>query len=435
MKTGYKKLFYPLFVLGIFFFLDGCKKDDNSGPSGNSDTIFFDDFSEAPNGWEGETSAIETSGCNYLGAYNSGIHMAYEPAGPIYRYVPGFKPGTDYNISFTVKTLDDRDAGEVLFLIDDEEEWPTEIEINNNGKMSINFTATKSTHRFEFDWDYQSIMWSPIHISDFCIKLKNGNTVTGAPTFPESNFSEVSGTSVKFTYTVTSDEDKPVTEHGVCWSSSHEPTIYDTKTSNGSGSGTYTVTVNGLSPANTYYMRAYATNSSGTSYGEEKEISTPANQFSYTNMPGTDYVIKTTDGYEFSGILHASNLIDSETEVNVSEISYKYILGAFFGEPTHKGILMWKGNAGKNKIFDIKIRSKIFNTNHTFSGYYYDYSPMTSSTDGEWGWDVTGSPAWDKFFNDGNGNFISADVVKSLYKAGFYLDEMKILKLNLKDKN
>ena len=58
-----------------------------------------------------------------------------------------------------------------------------------------------------------------------------------------------------------------ITERGVCWSLQQNPTISDNKTSEGSGSGGFTSQITGLTPGFTYYVRAYATNSSGTGYG------------------------------------------------------------------------------------------------------------------------------------------------------------------------
>lgn len=68
---------------------------------------------------------------------------------------------------------------------------------------------------------------------------------------------------------VTSDGGATVTARGICWNTSQNPTIANSKTTDGSGTGPFTSTMTGLSKATTYYVRAYATNSSGTYYGTQ----------------------------------------------------------------------------------------------------------------------------------------------------------------------
>jgi len=65
-----------------------------------------------------------------------------------------------------------------------------------------------------------------------------------------------------------------VTERGVCWSVTRYPTISNLKTSDGTGIGSFTSTLTGLSANTTYYARGYATNSEGTGYGKQISFST-----------------------------------------------------------------------------------------------------------------------------------------------------------------
>ena len=69
---------------------------------------------------------------------------------------------------------------------------------------------------------------------------------------------------------ITSNGGAAVTARGVCWSVNPSPTIADSKTSNGTGSGVFVSSITGLTPGFTYYIRAYATNSIGTAYGNEE---------------------------------------------------------------------------------------------------------------------------------------------------------------------
>jgi|APCry1669188910_1035180.scaffolds.fasta_scaffold29928_1 uncharacterized protein (TIGR02145 family) len=66
---------------------------------------------------------------------------------------------------------------------------------------------------------------------------------------------------------ISSDGGSSVISRGVCWSTNPTPTIADRKTSDGTGTGTFTSTLTGLSADSTYYIRAYATNNIGTGYG------------------------------------------------------------------------------------------------------------------------------------------------------------------------
>ncbi len=73
---------------------------------------------------------------------------------------------------------------------------------------------------------------------------------------------------------ITDDGGGDVTARGVCWSISQTPTTADSKTEDGTGTGTFTSNLTGLSPGTTYYVRAYAINSAGTAYGNEVSLTT-----------------------------------------------------------------------------------------------------------------------------------------------------------------
>lgn len=75
---------------------------------------------------------------------------------------------------------------------------------------------------------------------------------------------------------VTNDGNAIVTERGVCCNTSQNPTTANNKTSIGSGTGTFSATVTGLSANITYYVRAYAINSQGTAYGNQITFTTAA---------------------------------------------------------------------------------------------------------------------------------------------------------------
>lgn len=88
---------------------------------------------------------------------------------------------------------------------------------------------------------------------------------------------------------ITSDEGSTVTSRGICWSETSNPTIVDNKTSDGNGIGTFTSTITGLLGGKTYYVRAYATNSTGTSYGNAVKFTTIAAATSYLDNDGNAF--------------------------------------------------------------------------------------------------------------------------------------------------
>lgn len=79
-----------------------------------------------------------------------------------------------------------------------------------------------------------------------------------------------------------------VTERGVCWSTHQNPTVDDEKTISGAGLGSFTCSVGGLALGTTYYLRAYAINSTGVGYGEEVTFRTPDPQPDVTKIVAKD---------------------------------------------------------------------------------------------------------------------------------------------------
>ena len=101
-------------------------------------------------------------------------------------------------------------------------------------------------------------------------------TLAQAPALTTTNISALTATSAASGGNITTDGGSPVTARGVCWGLTQNPTISDSKTSDGTGTGTFASQIAGLLAGKTYYVRAYATNSIGTTYGNQQTAVTTA---------------------------------------------------------------------------------------------------------------------------------------------------------------
>ena len=117
---------------------------------------------------------------------------------------------------------------------------------------------------------------SSISLYQSAIQWKDFTSINAIPIAPEltttaiNNITETTANSGgNITYSATT-----VTARGVCWSTTANPTISNSKTSDGTGTGIFTSSLTGLTQGPTYHIRAYATNSIGTSYGSDLSFTT-----------------------------------------------------------------------------------------------------------------------------------------------------------------
>ena len=100
-----------------------------------------------------------------------------------------------------------------------------------------------------------------------------GNPAT-EPTVTTATITNIDKTTATGGGNVTADGGATVTARGICWSTSQNPTIAGDHTTDGTGTGSFTSAMTGLTANTTYYVRAYATNSAGTAYGEQVSFTT-----------------------------------------------------------------------------------------------------------------------------------------------------------------
>jgi PKD repeat protein len=149
--------------------------------------------------------------------------------------------------------------------IDSEEQHPEYIYFTQ-GNYTVSLTVSDGIHT-----DSKSI-------DDYILVSEDLQLPTVVTVEPAN----ISQTSAQSGGNVTDDGGAEVTARGICWNTSGTPTIGDNITSDGFGTGAFNSSIIGLSCNTTYFLRGYATNSVGTSYGEEFEFSTlPCNAGPY----------------------------------------------------------------------------------------------------------------------------------------------------------
>jgi hypothetical protein len=145
------------------------------------------------------------------------------------------------------------------------------------------------------------------------------NCTDDLPGVTTANINDITETTATAGGNVTDDGGAEVTARGLCWNTSENPTIGNSKTSDGKGIGSFASNLTSLTPDTKYYVKAYATNSVGTSYGNQVsfttgEILTPKESGVEEAFPGIvgvlmDFLVdgdtitveKTNEKYVFQG--------------------------------------------------------------------------------------------------------------------------------------
>ena len=207
--------------------------------------------------------------------------------------------------------------------------------------------------------------------------------------------------------TVTSDGGDKVTARGVCWNITGSPTAdITTRTMDDAGTGRYVSSIIGLNSGTTYYMRAYATNSFGTAYG---------NQISFTTSTvHLDSILGTYMGivhftYTFSNPSNPS----SDTSLDTT-YSFKFIVSKVF-----------KDTFTTNKSYTASAFMGGANNNIGYQSsnvYFVNYSPSVYPIGGNgWGnlmFSPTSDSAWYSvnFYDaEGGGRVFSVNCTESFY--------------------
>jgi hypothetical protein len=143
------------------------------------------------------------------------------------------------------------------------------------------------------------------------VSFTTNPTTTTTPKVTTNSVSSITSNSAACGGNVTSDGGSTVTARGVCWTTTSNPTTGNSRTTDGSGTGSFSSTISGLNTGTTYYVRAYATNSMGTSYGSNRSFATTGgttNSLKVGNLTFyADSISQSGNVYNLSGNVNIDN--------------------------------------------------------------------------------------------------------------------------------
>ena len=124
------------------------------------------------------------------------------------------------------------------------------------------------------------------------------------------------------------------TQHGVCWSTETSPDINDDCTTEGAvtGTGAFSTGMTGLIAGTTYYVRAYATNTADTAYGEQVSFATEAGP-THVRLTGPATVLKNDLAAFTLTALDSGNQPSSVDQNTTFSLSFDSLGGAFYSDP------------------------------------------------------------------------------------------------------
>ena len=217
-----------------------------------------------------------------------------------------------------------------------------------------------------------------------------GPAAASAPTLSTASISQFTSSSVLAGGNVTSDGGAAVTERGIVYNTTGAPTIADSKVIIGDGSGAYTQNVTGLNSSTLYYVRSYAINTAGTSYGTERSFATAADfilpQVHYFNSawvstgsqasPFTKYV----EGWHITAVSTGTGLVSVSRitgTTGVAAAAEGAASARAISSTSAEDLVSMSIKASDNSLFDLqrfkfKYLTKVANTSFgtiTVTGY------------------------------------------------------------------
>lgn len=137
---------------------------------------------------------------------------------------------------------------------------------------------TYASHIYSLAGNYNVTLYAKDKYADAFNTVTENLTVLPSggslPTVTTDTITNISATAASCGGEVVDAGSTSVTSRGICWSTSANPTIFDSFTEDGSGPGAFISAMTGLEINTVYYVKAYATNDAGTAYGNTRTFTT-----------------------------------------------------------------------------------------------------------------------------------------------------------------
>ncbi|MCX6155781.1 MAG: hypothetical protein NT007_16660 [Candidatus Kapabacteria bacterium] len=209
--------------------------------------------------------------------YNKATVMKYDGSSWVNVGNPGFSAGT--TVAYTSITIDGNGTPYIEYLDAVSYDKVTVMKYSS-GTWSVVGSAGFSAG---------SASWPSIALdgsgTPFVVYQDGGNSnkatvmfFPGAPTVSTTSITNIQNISAKCGGNVSNDGSSPINARGLCWGTSANPTISNSSVTVSGTTGTFSADLTGLTASTTYFVRAFATNSAGTSYGNQQWFSTTAMQ-------------------------------------------------------------------------------------------------------------------------------------------------------------
>ena len=195
---------------------------------------------------------------------------------------------------------------------------------------------------------------------------------------------------------ITDDGGFNITARGVCWATLPNPTISSNHTSDGTGKGNFTSSITGIdiTGSNVYYVRAYATNANGTTYGQQVLIS--KQNLDYRNLPSFEY-----GGYTYRLYNDMGNMSWDAAETTCQSLNYAGYDDWFLPDidelraawsATKEG---WKIEAYDTYSTYVEFYAGYWSASESSSGHYYAYLSRRVYSNNNSTYDFSQSPSLD----------------------------------------